>query len=284
MKRIFISISSYRDPDLINSIDDALIKAANPERIGFGVVFQGEKREFLEFLPKTSGKLVFLRHVPIEETKGTGWARNIITKDMLETEDYFLQIDSHTRFKKNWDVEIISFYESLEEECMLSAYPPHFGLNEPYEVYSERNLNNRAIVEDFTEMYSFKNTKGRIPESAYEESITAAGAFQFCTNKVAKTMTFEEYFNPWMDQEISSCLVYMSGYNIYAPREAFLWHCYANNHVGSKEKWRPLVADDKTITDYDRYPFKTIENWKRKRTFEDWKERVQQDINLKKDW
>ena len=284
MKRIFISTSSYRDSDLINTIDDALMKAAIPERIGFGVVFQGTRNEFLEFLPKTSNKLVYIKHVEIEDSKGTGWARNLITKTMLDDEDYFLQIDSHTRFKENWDVELISFYESIGEECMVSAYPPHFGRNETYEVYSKRNLNNHAIVVGFTEMYSFKDTKGRIPEEDYEDSITAAGAFQFCSNVVAKSLTFEEYFNPWMDQEISSCLAYMGGYNIYAPKDAFIWHCYADNHIGSDEKWRPLIADDRIISDFDRYPFETIKTWKRNRSFEDWKNRVQEDINLIKDW
>ena len=62
MKRIFISISSYRDSDLINTIDDALMKATIPERIGFGVVFQGTRNEFLEFLPKTSNKLVYINN------------------------------------------------------------------------------------------------------------------------------------------------------------------------------------------------------------------------------
>lgn len=284
MEKIFISIASYRDPDLINTIKDAYDKANYPERIVFGVLFQGEVSELNEFLSNSVGYNINLKYYPIEDSKGTGWARNILTKDMLLEEEYWLQIDSHMRFRHGWDSDIINFYQFVNEDCMLSAYPPHFGLEESYDEYVKREFNNRAIVKEFTEMFSFRDTKGRVPELSYEESITASGAFQFANNKVAKSVTFDEYFNPWMDQEITSCLCYMNGYNIYAPREAVIWHCYYDNHIGSDKKWRDLVADDKQINGYEIYPFETIKKLNTKRTWQQWHDRVVEDIKIKKDW
>ena len=50
MDRIFLSIASYRDPDLINTIKDAHKRADRPDRITFGVLFQGTKEEMNTFL------------------------------------------------------------------------------------------------------------------------------------------------------------------------------------------------------------------------------------------
>lgn len=285
MEEIFISIASYRDPDVINTIKDAVYKASNPKRVIFGVVFQGSKEEYNHFNESLAGENIKSRYYSIEETKGTGWARNILTRDMLEDEMYWLQIDSHTRFKKGWDNELIDLYNKIGHYCLLSAFPPHFGFDEPYEYFSEeRKLNNKSYVVSLTEMNSFRETKGKIPEGLYEETITASGAFQFARNEVAKKLTFDEYFNPWMDQEITSCLAFMNGFPIYAPREAVLWHCYFSNHIGSDTKWRELVADDINIKGYEIYPFETIKNFKTVRTWQSWLERVMVDVNTKKDW
>lgn len=283
MDRIFLSIASYRDPDLINTIKDAYKRADRPDRITFGVLFQGTKEEMNTFLSEAVGKMN-VKYVHHNDTKGTGWARNILTKDMLQDEEYWLQIDSHTRFIQGWDTKLIDLYNKIGEDCLISAYPPHFGMNEPYEVYTTKTLNNKALVEGFTDVFSFENTVGKIPEQEYEESITAAGAFQFTKRHVAKSMTFDAYFNPWMDQEISSCLAWMNGFNIYAPRDAILWHCYEDNHIGSDEKWRGLVADEVKISGYEQKPFDIIKHWHTKRNWNQWKDRVLVDINdLKKE-
>lgn len=285
MDSIFISIASYRDPDLINTIKDAYEKADNPDNLVFGIVFQGEVDELNDFAKELVGNKVKIKYVPIEKTKGTGWARNILTRDYLTNEDYWLQIDSHMRFKKSWDTELISFYKNIGEECLVSAFPPHFGFNEDYEYYTkERTLNNKSLVIDFTEVFSYRDTKGKIPEGEYEETITASGAFQFASNYVANHLTFDEYYNPWMDQEITSCLAHMNGFKIYAPRKAVLWHCYFDNAIGAETKWRNLVADDMNVTGYDPYPFDTIKKLNTAKSWQSWHDRVMEDINTKKDW
>lgn len=284
MDRIFVSISCYKDKDLANTIRSAYEKANNPDLLNFGIYFQGTSEDlnyFFENLPP--GKHT-IKYIPAEETKGTGWVRNILTRDMFSEEDYWLQIDSHMRFDYGWDSKLIDLYKKQNKDFLMTGFPPHFGMKENYEEYSKRAKNNKSIVCEFTEMYSFKETKGIIPKEELEDSITASGAFQFASKKVAKSMTFDEYFNPWMDQEISSCLAFMNGYDLMCPRDSVLWHCYENNHIGSDEKWRPLVADEQNVNGFNRFPFEVIKNLKTKRTWQEWHDRVLQDINLDKNW
>jgi hypothetical protein len=45
MEKIFIHIASYRDPELIPTIKDCLLKAKYPERLRFGIVWQHSKED-----------------------------------------------------------------------------------------------------------------------------------------------------------------------------------------------------------------------------------------------
>ena len=47
---IFISIASYRDPELVRTITSAIDNASNPDQLYFGVVLQ----EFDKFAPDLS--------------------------------------------------------------------------------------------------------------------------------------------------------------------------------------------------------------------------------------
>jgi len=285
MDRIFISISCYKDPDIVNTIKSAFDNAVNPTSLVFGVYYQGEPVDLNYFLENLHpGGKYNIKYIPTNETKGTGWARNILTRDMMRDEEYWLQIDSHMRFAPKWDTSLITLYKKQGVDFLMTGFPPHFGMNESYDVYKERDKVNKSIVCEFTEMFSFKETKGKIPDEEMEDSITASGAFQFASNKVAKSLTFDEYFNPWMDQEITSCLAFMNGYDLMCPRDAVLWHCYENNHIGSEGKWRPLVADEHNVTGYNMYPFEVIKTWKTKRTWQEWHDRVQEDIKIEKNW
>jgi hypothetical protein len=46
-------------------------------------------------------------HIESKHAKGPLYARHVIQKNLYKNEDYYLQIDSHMRFEKNWDETVI---------------------------------------------------------------------------------------------------------------------------------------------------------------------------------
>ena len=48
METIFISIASYRDPELLPTLRDCLANAKNPKRLKFGICWQKDDTESLE--------------------------------------------------------------------------------------------------------------------------------------------------------------------------------------------------------------------------------------------
>ena len=46
-----------------------------------------------------------------KSANGAGYARNIIQKQLYKNEDYFIQIDSHSRFSNKWDILAIEQFK-----------------------------------------------------------------------------------------------------------------------------------------------------------------------------
>ncbi|CAK9109245.1 [Skp1-protein]-hydroxyproline N-acetylglucosaminyltransferase (Glycosyltransferase GnT51) (Skp1-HyPro GlcNAc-transferase) (UDP-GlcNAc:Skp1-hydroxyproline GlcNAc-transferase) (Skp1 GlcNAc-Tase) (UDP-GlcNAc:hydroxyproline polypeptide GlcNAc-transferase) [Durusdinium trenchii] len=135
--RIFVSIVAYCDPELPATLRALLAQAAVPERLRVGLVWQGDGEAALVPAPvpqhlwrdaassaradaacqrtltlptgKLSVTLTEGGHLRIinmrpEDARGPCWAR-YLAQLMWEGEELYLQLDSHMRFVKDWDLK-----------------------------------------------------------------------------------------------------------------------------------------------------------------------------------
>ena len=123
-QKIFISIACFSDPDVIDTVEDALAPAVHPERPTFGICLQAlahdHSYQALSDLPQ-----VRLDRIPVEEARGPIYARSRC-EALMEDEDYFLQLDCHSRFYAGWDEILIEELQSaleLNERAVISHYP-----------------------------------------------------------------------------------------------------------------------------------------------------------------
>lgn len=127
---IFISIASYRDPDLIKTVQSCFNNAENKSRLYFSIFSQAEDDEHpdLSFIP--DNQIRYLK-THWSESLGACWAREIATKDIVGK--YFLQIDSHSRFKSKWDTLIINNFKKAVRfwgnRIIITNYPDPFEIN-----------------------------------------------------------------------------------------------------------------------------------------------------------
>ena len=122
--RIFVSIACLSDLDVFNTIEDAKQKANFPERINFGVCLQisdyNTEFDLLKDLDNVS-----VDRLSIENAKGPIYAR-WRCEQLMKGEDYYLQIDCHSRFVQGWDsilVEELCKAEDINQNCVISNYP-----------------------------------------------------------------------------------------------------------------------------------------------------------------
>lgn len=144
---IFLSIASYRDPDLINTVRSAYDNAADPDNIFFSVFSQAENFEHpdLSFVSQ-----IRYQKAHWSESLGACWAREIANRNLVG--DYFLQIDSHSRFVKGWDTKLITAYKKAQdhwgERIWFTNYPDPFELDE----------NNNAVLQPLQKFHKLRAT------------------------------------------------------------------------------------------------------------------------------
>lgn len=245
MEKIFIQIASYRDAELLKTIESCVLKASYPERLTFGIINQYSLEDSFNFdINKYEKDPRFkILNIPYNLSLGACWARSETNK-MYGQEDFTLQIDSHTRFVQNWDSKMISSWKSMEDnKAIFTSYPAPYSPLEPNEGIQEKvyiihtyDIKNYATKQRPKVMDNWK-TRGK----PYRARHVAAG-FIFGIGKIIEDVPYdpELYFSG--EESSLAIRYYTHGYNLYHPNENFLWHYYTRKE--SPKHWKDNIAKD----------------------------------------
>lgn len=230
---IFVQIASYRDPELKPTIKSVIENAQNPDKLTFGICWQhGDDENLDEYKNDPRFRIM---DVYWEDSKGLGWARSKIQK-LYANETYTMQLDSHHRFIKNWDTELIKMYKQLQEKgykkpiltTYAAVYDPEekeiYKTSEPYIMRPDRFTPYGTIM---FYPYYIPNYKD------LNEPLRArfvSGHFFFTTGLHCKEYKYdpEVYF---AGDEISlSIRSFTLGYDLFHPHKLIMWHHYGRNY------------------------------------------------------
>ena len=276
--KILVSIASYKDSDVINTIIDLYDKAERPDRVYVGLFLQDTDQEILRILDFFSNflfkKNLKIKTIPFKDAKGCGWARNVILRELYGHEDYFMCVDSHSRFLKKWDLIYIDTYKEAPENAVISAFPQSFDFVETYEQYTRRNLatiytpNALPWTNDFNHPHCQKT-----PTEKYEKVMSISGGNIFGDSRLAKAITLDDYsFVHNKEQEIYSLLIYLYGLDIYAIPQNVVWHKYT-----VEESYRDLF-NPKQIK-YNTDFISSLKTKETNRTIKSWIDLIQKDCD-----
>jgi hypothetical protein len=125
---IFVSIASYLDLELEQTVLDILRKAKNPKRLFLSIYSQNRDgmHPDLESLCSLYGAGIDYIMDDFRNSKGTCFARSICQKALSPLFTYYLQIDSHTIFTEGWDDLLIKDYNmsgNKWDKFIFSTYP-----------------------------------------------------------------------------------------------------------------------------------------------------------------
>jgi hypothetical protein len=222
---IFVSIASYRDPELENTIIDLFKKAKEPARIKIGICLQDTDEYYNNFPFKDHAqiKIAFIENV---NARGVCYARSKIQKELLENEQYYLQIDSHTRFSYNWDTQLIEQLKSCnDKKAILSCYPNPYRLDDTNEQYlKNKQLSPHRYIR-FESGCIRSNTSGLANLNIVPSKWIAAG-FLFTYTDWCREVGYPKniFFNGEEDYLLIKS--FLQNYNIYCPPISSVFHCY----------------------------------------------------------
>ena len=127
---IFVAIPSYRDPECRHTVDDLFSKATILDRVFVGICLQTDSdddtQSYLE--SKYFSSKVRVYWVDYREAAGPCVARAQAQK-LWQGEEFYLQIDSHMRFRPGWDCFLINELEKcVAAKPILTTYPLGYTL------------------------------------------------------------------------------------------------------------------------------------------------------------
>jgi len=251
--KIFIQIASYRDPQLIPTIKDAIIKAKNPENLIFSIARQFHPNDKFDDLSEYENDNRFrILNIPYEESKGVCWARNL-TQQLYDGEEYTLQIDSHMRFQQDWDEMSINMIKQLQEKGykkpLLTSYvssfdpenDPNGRVMVPWRMSFDRFIPEGAIFFLPETIPNWDTLEEPVPSRFY------SAHFAFTLGSFAQEVQHDPEFY-FHGEEISiAARAYTHGYDLFHPHKIICWHEYTRK--GRTKQW----DDDKTWGEKNKF-------------------------------
>jgi hypothetical protein len=242
-KSIFIQITSYHDYELEKTIRDAIAKSSGETTLVFGVhsIFY-EDNSWVDPVRQIPNVKLIESKAP--ENLGMGLGRSI-AHSLYSGEDYYFQIDAHSRFDLNWDIFLINEIKIHKnngfKKPLITQYPKPFW----YEGDIEKIRENKEAVTQFywKQKERFKNN--RIPmqgtivnlkENKFSISVSGGSIF-----------TEGEFLKPnkliFADGEeiFIAARAYTNGYDMFVPSEMFMFHLYYGTE--GKNKRRMVYSD-----------------------------------------
>jgi hypothetical protein len=235
---IFVQIASYRDPELIPTIDDLLTNADKPENVHVCIAWQHAPEDEWDNLDKyRNDERITILDIPYKDSLGACWARNKIQQEYKD-EKYTLQLDSHHRFSPGWDTKCIKMIESLQEKGhkkpLLTSYIPSYQpnndpegrVNVPWGMSFDRFIPEGPV---FFLPYHMNNQLNPLPARFF------SAHFCFTLGQFSKEVQHDpEYY--FHGEEITLAVrAYTHGYDLFHPNEVIAFHEYTR--VGRTKQW-----------------------------------------------
>lgn len=232
MRKIFVQLASYRDPQLSTTIQDLLEKADNPEMFTFGICWQYDETEDTSLYDNKPNFRVKKHHY--SESQGLGWAR-AICNSLYDGEELTLQLDSHHRFLKGWDTMMLEDFDqasAFSEKPVLTTYltpfePEQEHYNEIPCLMSQYEFSyDKLLMSRPWHIMDFKKHNRVI------KARTISGHFFLAEGSFIKNVPYDPdiYFGGYTEETTLSVRAFTNGYDFYSPYRQYIWHEYTRNN------------------------------------------------------
>jgi len=226
---IFVSIAAYRDPELLPTLRDCLLRARYPDDLYFGICWQHAADEAIP--SEFADHRMRVIDVPWQNSQGACWARSEIMK-LWDGEDFFLQLDSHHRFVQDWDALLLSLAEgSGAAKPLLTTY------GAPFDPRSAAPENGEPMQMDFDHFTADGIPMFRpraIPDwRDLQRPLRArfvSAHFLFTLGAFIEDVPYDPdlYFH---GEEITLAIrAFTRGYTLLHPHQHLVWHEYTRDY------------------------------------------------------
>lgn len=226
MPSIFVQISAYHDHELHKTIIDCIAKSSGANSLFFGVHVCYKDIDDIIYIDMPN-----IKYVKSQAPEGLGVGQGrYLANEFYNAEDYYLQIDAHTRFAQDWDINLIEDHQLYTEQgCkpILTAYPSGYFYDNsrlkydqnPSVVFADFEKNKDSKSTDFLHQTSMANNPGNV----FTRALSAGHVF--AAGDVALIKPNKKMFN-WGEEFITAIRLFTHGYDLMLPSKQNLFHLY----------------------------------------------------------
>ncbi len=226
--RIFVSIASYRDTECQWTVKDLFDKARHPERVFAGICWQFIAAEDADcFQLRTRPDQCRVIEVDAHESRGVCWARSRI-QSLWAGEEYFFQIDAHSRFVPGWDEILLEMLRACpSERAVLSAYPatytPPYSLGKNIvSVITPKEFDDRGLL-----AFGSRGTPvAEAPAQPVPTPYISAGTL-FAPAAIIGEVPYDPHIYFTGEEITLAARLWTHGWDIYAPNKVTVYHEYS---------------------------------------------------------
>ena len=250
---IFVSIASYRDSVCNSTVKSLLESADNKNRVFVGICQQnkdGDEDCLLSFEESPNLKII---RIPNTEAKGPTYARYLCST-LWDGEEYYFQIDSHTKFIKSWDTKLINMIKKIKElglsqKPVISHYPKEI---KDYENREKNKYSVPRMCKSFfnkRDMISFLGAEIMDTKKQFYQTPYVAGGMVFSESYFLKELPYDPEL-PYLfvgEEILHSIRYYTNGWDVFTPDENIIFHEYTR-------KDKPKIwTDNPSYSDMDAF-------------------------------
>ena len=227
--KIFVNIASYRDLECGKTILSLLLNSSNWKNLRIVVCQQNtdEDDDCLKYIDKEYLSNIEVIRLSYKEARGPTWARFLI-QQKYNGEEFYMQIDSHTIFEKDWDTKLIKTLNELPNKSCLTQYLPHYDINQ-FKTEPKLRLNllvsRISSLDGFTRInseYSNDSNDSNDSNETHKQPFKSngwSGCFSFsrgdiCTDAQIDCYTPDVFFGEELDITLR---LFTRGWNFYSP-------------------------------------------------------------------
>ena len=244
-ERIFVQIASYRDPECQWTLKDMFEKAANPNRIFAGVVWQyvPEEDDYcfeLTFPPRqVRTKMIHAKH-----SKGVCWARSK-TQKLWSGEEFTLQIDSHMRFEQDWDAKLIRMCKQVQSpKPVLTCYPAGYSPPNKKKTGYVFSMGARKFKRDGVLTMEGRAIPVKQAPATPIPGVFCSACFLFAPSAIITEVPYDPLLYFFGEEITLAVRLWTHGWDIFYPNEPILYHDWKRKrrrtHFDDHHNWDEL--------------------------------------------
>lgn len=252
---IFVSVASYRDRECMETIKHMFAQAKHPARVFVGTCEQNSSDAAEACVPPGGFKYhdnVRRLVISNKDAKGPTYARYLCST-LYRGESYFMQIDSHTKFAKDWDAKAVANLAACpSKKPVLTGYPHDSKTYSLDEKSVPLLCNSHWNADGLPQFTAAIISEAQVAERGGTIPVPfTSGGFIFTAGGVLAEVPYDPSLKQlFQGEEIAySARLWTSGYDFFTSKDNIVFHHY--------------YREEKDDTDTPMHPkfWNDIKNW-----------------------